>query len=166
MFENRNWNLNYHLAQRKPFWRMFSVLNASRFSIGAKIIIMHHVILRLCFAQNSTHIPPQPPFKPDLAPCDFCLFSKPKRQMRGRRCDTIEEIETESQKVLNAITKKDYSDCFKKKQVKALTKVGFIRRRLLWRRWNMIWSTTKRIYILRTNSPWFLINVVFCGFLN
>ncbi|KZC08510.1 hypothetical protein WN55_10828 [Dufourea novaeangliae] len=32
--------------------------------------------------------------------------------MRGRRFDTIEEIKTESKKVLKAIPEKDYSDCF------------------------------------------------------
>ncbi|XP_020298711.1 putative uncharacterized protein FLJ37770 [Pseudomyrmex gracilis] len=40
------------------------------------------------------------------------LHCKLKRPMRGRRFDTIEEIKTESKKVLKAIPKKDYSDCF------------------------------------------------------
>lgn len=73
-----------------------------------------HTAFVLCdfFAKNSTHIVPQPPYSPDLAPCDFWLFSKLKRPMRGRRFDTIEEIKTESKKVLKAIPEKDYSDCF------------------------------------------------------
>ncbi|XP_018399097.1 PREDICTED: putative uncharacterized protein FLJ37770 [Cyphomyrmex costatus] len=40
------------------------------------------------------------------------LNFKLKRPMRGRRFDTIEEIKTESKKVLKAIPEKDYSDCF------------------------------------------------------
>ncbi|CAH2091407.1 unnamed protein product [Euphydryas editha] len=47
---------------------------------------MHHVILHwFCvtfFAKNSTHIVPQPPYSPDLAPCDFWLYSKLQRPMR------------------------------------------------------------------------------------
>jgi hypothetical protein len=34
---------------------------------------------------------------PDLAPCDFFLFPKMKLKLKGRRFDTIEEIQAESQ---------------------------------------------------------------------
>ena len=34
------------------------------------------LVLRDHFAKNSTHIVPQPPYSPDLAPCDFSLFPK------------------------------------------------------------------------------------------
>ena len=36
------------------------------------------LILREFFAKKSTHVAPQPPYSPDLAPCDFWLFSKLK----------------------------------------------------------------------------------------
>ncbi|XP_014478529.1 PREDICTED: uncharacterized protein LOC106746438 [Dinoponera quadriceps] len=39
---------------------------------------------------------PQPPYSPDLAPCDFFLFPKLKRPMKGRRFATIEEIKAAS----------------------------------------------------------------------
>ena len=35
---------------------------------------------------------PQPPYSPDLAPCDFCLFPKLKGKVRGSRYETIEEM--------------------------------------------------------------------------
>jgi hypothetical protein len=35
----------------------------------------------------------------DLAPCDFFLFPKMKLKLKGRRFDTIEELQTESQRV-------------------------------------------------------------------
>jgi len=54
------------------------------------------LILRDHFVKNSTRIVPQPPYSPDLAPCDFWLFPKLKRPLRGHRFDTIEEIKTES----------------------------------------------------------------------
>ena len=55
------------------------------------------------FAKNSTHIVPQPPHSPDLAPYDFWLFPKLKRPLRGHRFDTIEEIQADSKKTLKAI---------------------------------------------------------------
>jgi hypothetical protein len=50
---------------------------------------------------------PHPPYSPDLDPCDFFLFPKLKRRMKGRSFDTIEEIQEESQLVLDTIPKRD-----------------------------------------------------------
>ena len=55
---------------------------------------------------------PHPPYSPDLAPCDFFLFPKLKLRMKGRRFDTIEEIQEESQRVLDTIPKRDFQGCF------------------------------------------------------
>ena len=54
----------------------------------------------------------QPPYPPDLAPCDFFLFPKLKRPMKGRFA-MIEEIETASPKELKTITESAYQKCFK-----------------------------------------------------
>ena len=35
---------------------------------------------------------PQPPYSPDLAPCDFWLFPKLKEKLKGCRHETIEEM--------------------------------------------------------------------------
>ena len=48
------------------------------------------LVLRNHFAKNSTHIVLQPPYSPDLAPCDFWPFSKLKRPLRGHHFDTID----------------------------------------------------------------------------
>ena len=63
------------------------------------------------FAKNSTHIVPQPPYSPDLAPCEFWLFPKLKRP-RELRFDTIEEIQAESKKALKAIPEIEFNNCF------------------------------------------------------
>jgi hypothetical protein len=44
---------------------------------------------------------PHPPHLPDLAPCDFFLFPKVKLRLKGPRFDTVEEIQDESQRVLD-----------------------------------------------------------------
>ena len=39
---------------------------------------------------------PQPPYSPDLAPADFFLFLKLKFTLKGRRFDTVDEIQKNS----------------------------------------------------------------------
>ncbi len=53
---------------------------------------------------------PQPPYSPDLAPCDFWLFPK----LRGCRYVTIEEIKEAVTKVIDTITKEDFHGASKK----------------------------------------------------
>jgi hypothetical protein len=59
---------------------------------------------------------PHPPYSPDLAPCDFFLFPKMKLKLKGHRCDTIEEIQAESQRVLDTLIEKDFQEAFQKRR--------------------------------------------------
>ena len=47
---------------------------------------------------------PQPPYSPDLAPCDFWLFPK----LRGCRYETTEEIKGLMMKVMDTLTQEDF----------------------------------------------------------
>ena len=84
-----------------------------------KSCFLHHdnapshtaLVFRDHFAKNSTHIIPQPSYLPDLAPCDFWLFPKLKRPLRGHRFVTIEEIQAESKKALKAIPEIEFNKC-------------------------------------------------------
>jgi hypothetical protein len=49
-----------------------------------------------------------PPYSPDLASCNFLLFPKIKFKLKGCRFETTEEIQVESQKVLDTLTAKDF----------------------------------------------------------
>jgi hypothetical protein len=74
---------------------------------------------------------PHPPYSPDLAPCGFFLFPKTKLKLKGRRFDTIEEIQAESQRVVDSMTEKDFPETFQK-----------------WRRWTSVYMrerTTSRL---------------------
>ena len=53
---------------------------------------------------------PQPPYRPGLAPCDFCLFSK----LRGCHYETIEEIKEVVPKVVDTLTQEDFHGAFEK----------------------------------------------------
>ena len=51
-----------------------------------------------------------PPYSPDLAPCDFCLFSKP----RGSCYETTEEIKEAVTKLIDTLTQEDFNGAFEK----------------------------------------------------
>ncbi|CAI6376783.1 unnamed protein product [Macrosiphum euphorbiae] len=82
--------------------------------------LLHHdnapahssLLVRNFLAKNNTVVMPQPPYSPDMAPCDFFLFPKLKRPMKGRRFSSIEEIKAESLRVLKDMPKSEYQECF------------------------------------------------------
>ena len=51
---------------------------------------------------------PHPPYSPDLAPCDFCLFPK----LRGCRYETIEEMKEAVTKVIDMLTQEPSRSCW------------------------------------------------------
>jgi predicted acetyltransferase len=57
---------------------------------------------------------PHSPYSPDLAPCEFFLFPKTKLKLKGHRFDTIEDIQAESQRVLDTLTVNDFQEAFQK----------------------------------------------------
>ncbi|UYV74621.1 hypothetical protein LAZ67_12000310 [Cordylochernes scorpioides] len=73
--------------------------------------LLHHdnapahtsLLVRDLLTKNNTLMMPQPPYSPDLAPCDFFLFPKLKRPMKGRRYATLDEIKTALKEELKKI---------------------------------------------------------------
>ena len=55
---------------------------------------------------------PQLSYIPDLAPCDFCLFTKLKEKLRGCRYETIEEMKEAVMKVIDTLTQDDFHGAF------------------------------------------------------
>ena len=53
---------------------------------------------------------PQPPYSPDLAPCDFWLFPK----LRGCRYEKIEEMKKAVTKVIDTLKPEEFHGAFKK----------------------------------------------------
>ena len=51
---------------------------------------------------------PHPPYSPDLAPCDFCLFPK----LIGCRYERIEEMNEAVKKVIDMLTQEDFHGAF------------------------------------------------------
>ena len=53
---------------------------------------------------------PQPPYSPDVAPCNFWLLPK----LRGCRYETIEEMKEAMTKVIDTLTQEDLHENFLK----------------------------------------------------
>ncbi|UYV79496.1 hypothetical protein LAZ67_17002900, partial [Cordylochernes scorpioides] len=104
-----------------------------------------HTALKISkFLQDhSTSVFPQPPYSPDLAPCDFFLFRKLEKK----------EIKVESKMAMKAIPKTDYQRCFadwKKRWLKCIAANGdYFERDSL----NLIEEELKEMSLLRF---WFL----------
>ena len=58
----------------------------------------------------------QPPYSPEIAPCDFWLFPKLKKPLTGQRFDDKTTVENNATSVLKAIPKSEFQDCFEKKK--------------------------------------------------
>ncbi|XP_018347274.1 PREDICTED: uncharacterized protein LOC108751537 [Trachymyrmex septentrionalis] len=90
------------------------VLGMTRVSVKfvPKLRFKTSLLVSSFLAKNNTIVMPQPPYSPNLAPCDFFLFPKLKRPMKGRRFATIEEIKAASLEELKAIPKSAFQKCF------------------------------------------------------
>ena len=53
---------------------------------------------------------PQPPYSPNVAPCDFWLFPK----LRGCRYEIIEQMKGAVTKVIDTLTQKGFHGSFQK----------------------------------------------------
>ena len=73
-----------------------------------------HTALRIrqfLTSQGMTLVP-HPPYSPDLAPADFFLFPQMKRDLKGRRFDTLEDVIAASTRALNSIQVEEFQRCF------------------------------------------------------
>jgi hypothetical protein len=74
------------------------------------------LVVRGFMTKNNMTTVRHPAYSTDLALCNFCVFPKMKLWLKGRRFISIEEIQAESQQVLNTLTSADFNECFQKWQ--------------------------------------------------
>ena len=60
---------------------------------------------------NMTHLP-HASYSPDHALCDFFLFLRMKRDMKGQRFDDVEAVKKKTRQELSAITTDEFKKCF------------------------------------------------------
>jgi len=84
--------------------------------------LLHHdnapphtsLVVREFLTNNNMTTVPHSAYSPDLVPCDFYMFPKLKLRVKEQRFVSIEEIQAQSQQVLNMQTPADFNDCFQK----------------------------------------------------
>ena len=102
--------LRENVRRRRPqLWRKQTWLLHHNNAPSHTSVFTHQFL-----AKKKIAVMPHPPYSADLAPCDFFLFPKLKLKLKGRPFDTIEEIQAESQRVLDTLTEKEFLKEFQK----------------------------------------------------
>jgi len=86
--------------------------------------ILHHdnapahtsQLMQQFLAKHGTAQLQQPPYSPDRAPCDFFLFPRLKKVLKGHRFEAMEDIKRNSTKTLLDIQKEELEKCFQEGQ--------------------------------------------------
>ena len=80
-------------------------------TVGRDDAPIHNVILVTDYlTKMGIKTVPHPAYRPDLAPCDFCLFPN----LRGCSYETIEEMKETVPKIIDTITQEDFHEAFQK----------------------------------------------------
>ena len=74
-----------------------------------------HLVQQFLAKHGTTRLQ-QPPYSPDLAPCDFFLFPRLKKVLKGHRFEALEDIKWNSMKTLLYILKEEFAKCFQQWQ--------------------------------------------------
>ena len=83
---------------------------ASTLQIGSVAPVHNSILVTGYLTKMGIMAVLQPPYSPDLAPCDFWLFPK----LRGCRYETTEEMKEAVMKVIDMLTQEDFRGAFQK----------------------------------------------------
>jgi len=72
--------------------------------------------VREFLVQHNITTLPHPRYCPDLAPCDFFLFSKLKTHLKGHHFGTVENVQAAATRALNNISSEDFLHCYEEWQ--------------------------------------------------
>ena len=111
--------INQHIYRDVLRRLMRSVREKRRELYEKKSWLLHHnnapvhnaLSIREFLAKNNIAVLEQPPYSPDLVPCDFFLFPKPKEVMKETRFPDVQAIKRAVTKELQAIPKKSFQEC-------------------------------------------------------
>jgi histone-lysine N-methyltransferase SETMAR len=111
---NASWYVNTCLPQ------VFKAVSERRQTRGPRSLIFHDdnarphraCITNEFLAENHVEPYPNPPYSPDLSPCDFFLFPKLKNQLRGIQFNDDNAMLTALEQAIDSLTKEDFKNCF------------------------------------------------------
>jgi histone-lysine N-methyltransferase SETMAR len=97
-------------------------------------VILHHdnasphkaEVVTSYLKRERVQLLPHPPYSPDLAPCDFFLFPRIKKELGGRKFENVENLARAVQAVSDSIPKDEYYKVFQswQKRLKRCIEVG------------------------------------------
>jgi hypothetical protein len=64
--------------------------------------------IQVFLASHGIPVVQQPPYPPDMAPCDFWLFPQLKTELKGNRFEDVDEIKKNATSTLNTIPKDSF----------------------------------------------------------
>ena len=70
------------------------------------------VSINAFLAEKSIPVVPQPPYSPDLSPCDFILFPRLKNHLKGCHCGTLDNIQNSLTDELKGILVEAFQHCY------------------------------------------------------
>jgi len=82
--------------------------------------VLHHdnapahtvLSIREFLAKKSIPVLPHPPYSPDLAPCDFCLFPKLKSNLKGHHFRMMQNIQKIVTNEIHTLMENDFQYCY------------------------------------------------------
>ena len=63
-------------------------------------------------AEKNIHVVPQPPYSPDVSPCDLFLFPRLKNHLKGRHFGTLDNIQKSVTDELKCIPAEAFQHCY------------------------------------------------------
>ena len=92
--------------KRKDLWR------AKTWQLHHDNALAHSLQLIQTSRKHGIPVIRQLPYSPDMAPCDFWLFSKMKTPLKGSRFVSREETMRNTTAELNTVPKEAFQNCF------------------------------------------------------
>jgi len=92
--------------KRPELWRNGWILHQDNASAHNALSVKQFL------ANKNITVVEQPPYLPDLAPCDFFLFPKIKSVLKGTHLMSVENVKAKTAEILNSLTEHDLQICF------------------------------------------------------
>ena len=108
--------LGYEVEVLREFRKRFCRKRPAHFKLGQwhfhqdNVPVYNSILVTDYLSKMAIKTVPQPPYSPDLAPCDFCLFPK----LRGCHYETIEGMKEAVVKVIDTLTQEDFHGALQK----------------------------------------------------
>ena len=113
-------NKEYYVEVLREFRRRFRRKRPALFKSGQwhfhqdNVPVHNSILVTDYLSKMGIKTVPHPPYSPDLAPCDFCLFPKLKEKLKGCCCETIGETKEAVTKAIDMLTQEDFHGAFQK----------------------------------------------------